>query len=63
MLIISRAEGGKIMIGEDIVITLVEVNWRRCRIGIDAPRNVAIWREEIFEAIQAGEPDTRKVKE
>jgi len=52
MLVLSRLPDEKIHIGENIVLTVVEVRGDRVRIGIDAPRDVAVHRQEIFEAIR-----------
>jgi len=52
MLVLSRHPDEKIHIGDDIVLTVVEVRGDRVRIGIDAPRDVAVHRHEIFEAIR-----------
>lgn len=52
MLILSRNKGQKIMINQDIVISVVEVSGDQVRIGIEAPDHVAIYREEIYESIQ-----------
>lgn len=59
MLILTRNIGEKIMIGDDIVIKLMGVEGRRgARIGIDAPEDVSIDREEVRERkIQDGEYD------
>lgn len=51
MLVLSRKKNEKIIINESIVITIVDVRGDRVRIGIDAPRDVPIHREEIHEAI------------
>ena len=48
MLKITRRTGERIMLGEDIVITLLEISGRSARIGIDAPRSVPVYREEIW---------------
>ena len=53
MLILTRKPGQSIMIGDDIVITLLGNMGRQQRIGIEAPTNVAVHREEIYEKIQA----------
>jgi carbon storage regulator len=47
MLVLSRKAGEQIRIGSDIVITVLEVIGQRVRIGIDAPGNVRILREEL----------------
>jgi len=52
MLILTRKEGERVMIGDDIVITLVEMQGDRARIGIDAPRNLPIHREEVHRQIK-----------
>jgi carbon storage regulator len=47
MLVLSRRPGEKIMIGDNIVITVSEVDGDKVKLGIQAPRNVAVDREEI----------------
>lgn len=48
MLVLSRKVGEKIMIGDDIVITVVEIDQGRMRLGIQAPKNVKIMRQELI---------------
>lgn len=57
MLILSRNKGQKIMINQDIVISIVEVSGDQVRIGIEAPEQVTIYREEIYNAIQQQNKD------
>ncbi len=52
MLVISRKSGQKIMINDNIVITIVEVKNGQCRIAIDADKDVKIYREEIYYQIK-----------
>ena len=47
MLVLSRKLGEKIMIGDSIVLTVVKIDRNQIRLGIEAPSNVAIYREEI----------------
>ena len=53
MLILTRRVGESIIIGEDIVITALGVKGNQVRIGIDAPKNVPVNREEIQKKIDA----------
>lgn len=53
MLVLSRKPGEALRIGDDVEITVVEVKGDMVRIGIDAPRNVQVWRKELWEAIVA----------
>jgi len=52
MLILTRRAGETVMIGSDITITVLGVKGNQVRIGINAPKDVAVHREEIFERIQ-----------
>ena len=53
MLILSRKIDQKIRIGDDIVITLIDVKGDQVKIGVEAPSNVKVYRQEVFEAIQS----------
>ena len=53
MLILSRKVNEKIIIGEDITISIIEIRGDQVRIGIDAPKMVKVFRQEVFEAIKA----------
>jgi len=52
MLVLSRRPGESITIGDDIVITVVAVSGGHIRLGISAPRNVQVLREEIYKEMQ-----------
>ena len=51
MLALSRKRGEVIRIGHDIILTVVEIRGDKVRIGIDAPKEVAVHREEVYQAI------------
>jgi carbon storage regulator len=53
MLILSRKVNEKIMIGEDISISIIEIRGDQVRIGVDAPKTVKVFRREVFDAIKA----------
>jgi len=53
MLVLSRKKGQTIRIGDDIEITIVATANDQVKIGIQAPKNVEIFRQELFEEIQA----------
>jgi carbon storage regulator len=52
MLVLSRHKDERIMVGKDIVITVVEIRGDKVRLGIEAPSDVPVHRQEVFEAIQ-----------
>ena len=51
MLILTRKAGESIVIGDDVVITIVEAGRDQVRIGIEAPRSVAVHRKEVYAEI------------
>jgi carbon storage regulator len=53
MLILSRKVNEKIMIGDDISVSIIEIRGDQVRIGVDAPKAVKVFRQEVFEAIKA----------
>ena len=55
MLILTRRVGETVMIGEDITVTVLGVKGNQVRVGVNAPRNIAVHREEIFERIKREE--------
>ena len=64
MLVLSRYKDQSIYIGDDIVVTIVDVRGDRIRLGIDAPPDVPVHRQEIYEAIKrenAGDRSSRRM--
>ncbi|EMI41686.1 carbon storage regulator [Rhodopirellula sp. SWK7] len=53
MLVLSRKSGQRVVIGGEIVITVVEIRGDRVRLGIQAARSIPVYREEVLEKIQA----------
>ena len=56
MLVLSRQRDEKIMIGDEIEITVVDIRGDKVRLGIVAPRDVSVHREEVYEAIHGAKP-------
>ncbi len=53
MLILTRRVGESLMVGDDVTVTVLGVKGNQVRIGISAPKTVAVHREEIYERIKA----------
>ncbi|MDR1238655.1 MAG: carbon storage regulator CsrA [Treponema sp.] len=53
MLILSRKVNEKIMIGDNVSVSVIEVRGDQVRLGVDAPRDVKVFRQEVFDAIMA----------
>jgi carbon storage regulator len=52
MLVLSRQRDESIIIGDNIVITIVDIRGDKVRLGIDAPKEVPVHRQEVYDAIQ-----------
>ena len=60
MLILTRRVGESLKIGDDVTVTVLGVKGNQVRVGVNAPKDVSVHREEIYERIQAerGEPQS-----
>lgn len=63
MLVLSRQRDESIIIGDNIVVTIVDIRGDKVRIGIQAPTEISVHRQEVFEAIKrsmqsSGEPES-----
>ena len=52
-MILTRRIGETLMVGDDVKVTVLGVNGNQVRIGVDAPKNVEVHREEIYQRINA----------
>lgn len=52
MLIITRRAGQKVMLGDDVAIHVMEIAGNNVRLGIDAPKEMPVYREEIWVAVK-----------
>ncbi|MFI3257558.1 MAG: carbon storage regulator CsrA [Spirochaetales bacterium] len=52
MLILSRKLNEKIKIGEDITLTILEIRGDQVKIGVEAPKDIKVFRQEVYESIQ-----------
>ena len=53
MLVLSRRRSESLRIGDDVTVTILSLDRYQVRVGIDAPKNIAVHREEIYECIRA----------
>ena len=60
MLVLSRHKDERIVIGDDVVITVVEIRGDKVRLGIEAPKETAVHRQEVYEAIQRNQGEDRR---
>ena len=53
MLVLTRSIGERLFIGDEVKVIVLDINGSQVRIGVEAPRDVAIHREEVYERIKA----------
>ena len=63
MLVLSRQRDESIMIGDKVVITIVDIRGDKVRLGIEAPQEVPVHRQEVYEAIKRDGPLSARGKE
>jgi carbon storage regulator len=56
MLVLTRRVNERIVIGDDVTVTVLEVRGDQVRLGIDAPRDVKVFREEVLQRDEPGPP-------
>ena len=52
MLVLSRHRDESIMIGDDVVVTIVDIRGDKVRLGIEAPQEIPVHRQEVYDAIK-----------
>lgn len=63
MLVLSRRVGEQLVVGGDIVVTVIEVRGDGVRIGIDAPRSVSVYRAEVLQAVETANAEAAAADE
>ena len=62
MLVLSRQRDESIMIGDNIVVTIVDIRGDKVRLGIEAPTEIPVHRQEVYEAIKRENHQASKIQ-
>ena len=62
MLVLTRKLGEAITVGEHVRIVIVDIDGNQVKLGVEAPRSIDIYREELYEKIKGHPFDTSKIK-
>jgi carbon storage regulator len=62
MLVLSRQRDESIVIGDNVVVTIVDVRGDKVRLGIEAPREISVHRREVYDAIQRENQQAAQIK-
>ncbi len=60
MLVLSRKVNQRIVIDENIIITVIEIRGDKVRLGIDAPKEIPVHRQEVYQAIEKAKEEASK---
>jgi carbon storage regulator len=60
MLILTRRVGETLMVGDDVTVTVLGVKGNQVRIGVNAPKDVSVHREEIYQRIQKEKSESQQ---